>query len=151
MIIQKISKNEYSRVFKILLRIGKYYVPPLNIQIKDLAGYVRKIILNADTFIITAQDDIGLLSIYCNDYISRKAFITSIGIEPNYSGKGIAQKLLQYGITHVKEKGFLVLELEVNRKNDNAINFYKKNAFITCSENSSSLYMSLDLNKQTKL
>lgn len=146
MIIEHIDTQAYARVYALLKKIGKYYTPSLDIQIKNMDNYVKKIVIYSDIFIaIDNTHDIGLLSLYCNNYATKKAFISTIGVDANYNGQGIAQNLLDLVIAHVKNQNFLTIELEVNKQNFRAISFYKKNGFVTSKTNSTSIFMELKL------
>lgn len=146
MIIEHIDTQAYARVYALLKKIGKYYTPSLDTQIKNLDNYVKKIVIYSDIFIaIDNTNDIGLLSIYCNNDTAKKAFISTIGVDANYNGQGIAQNLLDLVITHVKNQNFLTIELEVYKQNFRAIAFYQKNGFVTSKNNNTSIFMELKL------
>ncbi len=145
MIIEQIHRKEYQRVFKLLKKIGKYYIPSLESQINSLTDYVKKIVDNSDIFIAVENEDIGLLAIYCNDYENKKAFITSLGIDISYNGKGIAQALFNLVLNHLKKENISKIELEVNKENFRAIGFYKRNGFLVHKETNHSMFMELEL------
>jgi len=146
MIFKKIEPNNFDRVFNLLSKIGNDYIPPLNEQVNNMEIYIQKIVTNADTFIIIDNNcDIGILSIYCNNLLNKKAFITTLGIATNYKGQGIAKKLLLFVIEYVKLNKFEKIALEVNKNNIKAINFYKKSGFSIVTENKNSLFMELKL------
>lgn len=48
---------------------------------------------------------------------------------PDYQKKGYGQKLFDTSINDLKSQGYKNCFLWVSEKNDNAINFYKKNKF----------------------
>ena len=49
----------------------------------------------------------------------------------NYHGKGVGQQLLDYAIQLAKQKNMQAVWLGVWENNQRAINFYKKNGFVT--------------------
>lgn len=146
MIFNKIERNSFARVFNLLSRIENEYIPPLTEQIQNMEVYIRKIVTYADTFIaIEGNYDVGILSIYCNDTLNKKAFITTIGIDSKYKRQGIAKQLLLMAIKYVKQNKFKAIELEVNKTNLIAIYFYKKNGFLINEESTNSYFMELKL------
>ena len=65
------------------------------------------------------------MAIYCNNIESNISFITSIGIDKDYQNSGVGSKLLNLSIENAEQKGFQVIKLEVNSKNNNDMKFYK--------------------------
>lgn len=107
----------------------KMYIPPLKEQI-DVDEYSKKLLLKADNFFITyKKSDISLLSIYVNDYISGVAYISSICVLDNYSGRSIAHLLLNLSLDFSKIKEMKRIRLEVNKNNHKALSLYRKNKF----------------------
>lgn len=140
--IEKVKKNEISRVSDLLNKIGKYYVPILTEQLENLENYVQKIVDNSTIFIVTVNNiDIALISFYCNNFRDKKAFISSFGVDISHQGKGVAQKLMNYTIAYLKKLGFDSIELEVHKHNDRAMRFYENNDFVITQENNNSFFM----------
>jgi ribosomal-protein-alanine N-acetyltransferase len=96
---------------------------------------VEKMKKNADVF--EAYDNdllIGVVSVYLNNFTTKIGFITSVLIDTEYQGKGIANRLLKISIDFAKEKGFEKIILEVFNSNINAIKLYTKNKFEKVTE-----------------
>lgn len=142
--IEHIKNNQFKRIYNILQKIKNYYNPVLSTQVSSIEEYSKKLEINAQTFMAwTGKADVGILSIYCNDYKNKVAFISTFGIDKIYNGKGFSRKLLNYGLNYVKRIGFSVVHLEVNKINERAISFYKKNGFYIIETRENSYIMEL--------
>lgn len=147
--IEHINNNRFERIYNVLLKIGDYYNPVLSKQINSIEEYSKKLAINAQTFMILIDEyDIGILSMYCNDYKNKIAYISTFGIDETYNGKGFSKKLLDYGLNYVERIGFSIVRLEVNKRNERAISFYKKNLFCIIKNREDSYIMELLLNTQ---
>ena len=72
---------------------------------------------------------VGFIACYCNNYDSKKAFISLVLIDKYYRGRGISKKIFDQLFGLLKEKKFTNCGLEVRRDNVNAINLYKSLGF----------------------
>ena len=66
---------------------------------------------------------IGAVSCYENE-------LDDLIVEKSFQGQGIGQKLLLWGINHIKEQGYEEIVLHVAEWNQNAVKLYLKNGFI---------------------
>ena len=101
---------------------------------------MNKIKSHAVTF--EAWDEGYLVAIvagYFNDFVSKKAFITSVITCPQYQGIGVSFKLLSSALKYSVEKDFRTVSLEVVKNNEKALNLYEKLEFMIVSE-SGNLY-----------
>jgi ribosomal protein S18 acetylase RimI-like enzyme len=67
---------------------------------------------------------IGAVSCYENE-------LDDLIVEKSFQGQGIGQKLLFWGINHIKEQGYEEIILHVAEWNQNAVKLYLKNGFST--------------------
>ncbi len=65
---------------------------------------------------------IGAVSCYENE-------LDDLIVEKSFQGQGIGQKLLLWGINHIKEQGYEEIILHVAEWNQNAVKLYLKNGF----------------------
>ncbi len=65
---------------------------------------------------------IGAVSCYENE-------IDDLIVEQSFQGQGIGQKLLLWGMNHIKEQGYEEIILHVAEWNQNAVKLYLKNGF----------------------
>lgn len=152
MYIEHINNNRFERIYNILLKIRDYYNPVLSKQVNSIEEYSKKLAINAQTFMILYNEiDIGILSIYCNDYKNKIAFISTFGIDKIHNDKGFSKELLSYGLCYIERIGFGIVRLEVSKMNKRAIAFYKKNRFYIIENREYSWIMELMLNSDTKI
>ena len=65
---------------------------------------------------------IGAVSCYRNE-------LDDLIVEKSFQGQGIGQKLLLWGMNHIKKQGYEKIVLHVAEWNQNAVNLYQKNGF----------------------
>ena len=65
---------------------------------------------------------IGAVSCYRNE-------LDDLIVEKSFQGQGIGQKLLLWGMNHIKKQGYEKIVLHVAEWNQNAVNLYLKNGF----------------------
>ena len=122
------------------------FVPRLSSKV-ELKEYSKKIGDKAIRF--EAWDKktlIGLVAAYRNRQ-EGFLYITNVSVEIKYQGKGIAKQLLYSSIIFANENNLNFIELEVNKRNENAINLYKKLKFENLKENSESYFFTYKINR----
>ena len=118
---QKEYWNEYMKIYnECFYKMRKALeVEPINFyydysQIKDKIN---------DTFLFLQNGVIiGAVSCYENE-------IDDLIVEQSFQGQGIGQKLLLWGMNHIKEQGYEEIILYVAEWNQNAVKLYLKNGF----------------------
>jgi ribosomal protein S18 acetylase RimI-like enzyme len=144
-IIYKIKTAGIKHVVTHLLSCKDDFIPALDKTV-DIAAYSKKIVENAITFEAWKNEYlVGLIAVYCNDVEKKTAFITNVSVLNEFSGKGIAGTLLKNSISYITAENFRTIKLEVNQKNKQAINLYKKHKFDETALNVESVTMSLNL------
>lgn len=63
------------------------------------------------------------------DYSDSSAFISGVGILPNFRGNGYAKEALKQVLQNINERNLYDIELDVECKNNNALNLYKACGF----------------------
>lgn len=118
---QKEYWNEYMKIYnECFYKMRKALeVEPINFyydysQIKDK---IKDIFLYLQNGAI-----IGAVSCYENE-------LDDLIVEKSFQGQGIGQKLLFWGINHIKEQGYEEIILHVAEWNQNAVKLYLKNGF----------------------
>jgi len=107
------------------------FVPPLSERV-EIANYAGKIVSKAARFEAWSSGTlIGLVAAYCNDLGRHIAHITSVSVVKEWTGKGIAARLIAHCIAHAKAAGMHQIGLEVAVANVPAINLYKKSGFVS--------------------
>jgi ribosomal protein S18 acetylase RimI-like enzyme len=121
------------------------FVPPLSgrVEIKD---YAKKIINKATRFEAWSDGTLlGLLAAYCNDQEKRIAYISSVSVQKEWMGKGIAARLMSRCVEHAKASGMWQISLEVAGGNAPAIRLYEKSGFVAGKANAQFVNMNLYL------
>ncbi|MEW6107740.1 MAG: GNAT family N-acetyltransferase [Nitrospirota bacterium] len=113
-----------------LSRCDADFVPPLSGRI-EIVDYAKKIASKATKFEAWAGGKlVGLVAAYCNDQEKRIAYITSVSVLREWTGKGIAARLLKHCIKYATASGMRQVRLEVASDNMPAIGLYKKSGFV---------------------
>ncbi|HMK27085.1 MAG TPA: GNAT family N-acetyltransferase [Chitinophagaceae bacterium] len=121
------------------------FTPPLS-ERTGLVAYAKKLFEKAVTFEAWNNDRlIGLIAAYLNTDDSRSVFITNVSVTKEFTGKGIASRLLRNCIAHCAKNDYFVINLEVNRNNSRAIGFYEKHQFKQSGTQGDNLVLTLNL------
>lgn len=137
----------YGEVLSHLLKCDEYFIPRLSDK-TDIAGYSAKIVHNSIIFEAWKSDElVAVIAAYFNDENNKTGFITNVSTLKEFSGKGIASKLLKQCIDYAEENSYAEIRLEVSRSNDTAVALYKKNNFITAEIKNDLLVMKKYLHK----
>ena len=86
---------------------------------------------------------VGLLAAYCNDRENGIAYITSVSVLEDWTGQGIAARLLRECVEHAKVSGMRQICLEVASANLPAIKLYENSGFIAGEATGGSIGMNL--------
>lgn len=117
-----------------------------NISIKKLTELSDKFSKHAIFLVgINKLDMIGYASFYCNDSISKKAFISIIVIKHMYQHQGYGKMFINEILKISRNAGMSTLNLQVDKGNVNAITFYKRNGFNICFEDNKTYIMTRDI------
>ena len=112
---------------------------------EERTDFFLKLDQNAEFLKYYFDDNLaGFIACYCNNYETRRAFISLVLIDKLYRGKGISKKIFSQLFTLLKEKDFKTCSLEVRRDNVNALNLYKLLGF-ECVESSDSHSITMNI------
>jgi ribosomal protein S18 acetylase RimI-like enzyme len=126
----RLDKASEAEIAEHLLSCDADFVPPLSGRV-EINDYARKIAGKAARF--EAWSDgrlVGLVAAYCNDPEKRIAYITSVSVLRESTGKGIAKSLMRQCIERIKALGMHQVSLEVASVNLPAIGLYEKSGFV---------------------
>lgn len=113
-----------------LSRCDAAFVPPLSSRV-EIIDYAQKIANKATRFEAWLGGTlVGLVAVYCNDQEKRIAYITSVSVLREWTGKGIAARLVGQCVEHAKASGMQRISLEVASDNTHAIKLYEKSGFV---------------------
>jgi ribosomal protein S18 acetylase RimI-like enzyme len=112
-----------------LIICSNTFIPSLDSYV-NIDDYSKKILKQAILFSEFDNNQlIGLVAAYDNP-TEKFGWITNVSVDPNYTKKGIATKLLNQCLQFFKEKNYLNIFLEVFVNNEKAIILYNKQGFI---------------------
>ncbi|MBN8507201.1 MAG: GNAT family N-acetyltransferase [Burkholderiales bacterium] len=119
------------------------FVPPLSERV-ELGAYAAKIVSRAERFEAWSGDRLAaLVAAYCNEPERRTAFITSVSVLPSFQVCGLASRLLQASVAHVRLAGFERIELEMDARNSAALALYRRHGFAVASTREHTLILQL--------
>ncbi|WP_228851074.1 GNAT family N-acetyltransferase [Aegicerativicinus sediminis] len=96
----------------------------------DIPTYVDKIHKAATIRSIYKDGELkAFIAYYDNDENSQKAYLTMLAVSKDCWHLGYGKLLLEQSIKELREKGFQLYSLEVNKDNLTAIALYKKFGF----------------------
>ncbi len=81
-----------------------------------------------------SNDVIGLIFNFIHPAMPDRGFVTWIAVIPSERNKGVGKSLLSSGLSWMKEKGALTVELNVDLKNPSALKLYQDCGFEVVSE-----------------
>ena len=92
----------------------------------------------------------GFIAYYLNDILKENAYLTIIIIDKDSRDKGLGKLLLESSISDLINRGFKSYRLEVLKKNEKALAFYKKYGFEIEKDLGNSYLMNLNLEENAK-
>ena len=122
--------NDWKRIEQVLLLFNTSFPRLLSERVGSLEQYARKLADNAVVDVVSMEDKIiGFVAFYCNDVLTKRAFLTQIAVVDDYKGQNIGNILLELCVEKVKKNGMKKLICEVDDDNVAALKFYDKNGF----------------------
>lgn len=130
--------------------IDKYndmFTRHIDTRVCNIHDYAEKLYTYALNYkIVKNGKEMGFFSFYMNDFATKYAYLTLIVVLPENRSDGIGSSALQYIYKKCVENGFNILKLEVDKTNEAAISFYKKNGFVRVEDASKkSFYMEKEI------
>jgi len=122
--------NDLDEIEQVLLLFNPSFPRSLSERVGNLRDYALKLVENAVVQIISLEDKIvGFAAYYCNDVLTKQAFLTQIAVVDTCRGLRIGSALMELCIKTSKQKGMEKLITEVDDTNSDALNFYAKYGF----------------------
>lgn len=87
----------------------------------------------------------GLVAFYCNDQLTRQAYVTLVLVDPRDRGLGIGASLMACVLDMAKRRGFTTCRLEVATSNEPAQAMYRSLGFRVVGSHSNKDTMELAL------
>jgi ribosomal protein S18 acetylase RimI-like enzyme len=126
----RVNTASVSDIQEHFTKSDKLFIPSLSSRL-DISEYAMKIYKCAERFEVwDAETLVGLVAVYCNDVGRHTAFITSVSLLNEWSGRGIASVVIGRCIEHIRTLGLSVIKLEVSPLNQQALKLYRRFGFI---------------------
>ncbi len=126
MILESINIDQIIEI----LRKFKPYLGSLRSGLVEIDEIASKFYKYAKLGVVyNNKEIIGFTSFYCNDRNNKIAFISMIAILPEYTRKGYGRKLIEEVFEYSKKEEMKKICLEVEKTNEEALNFYRKLGF----------------------
>ncbi len=146
----RLNKASETQIAEHFVRCDADFVPPLSGR-TEISDYAKKIASKAMRFEAWAGDTlVGLVAAYCNDQESRTVYITSVSVLKEWTGKGVAARLVGQCVEYAKSMGMRQISLEVAEYNTPAIKLYEKSGFVVNKTNAPFISMNLYLKSGEK-
>ncbi len=146
--IQNLENTNFSHsdFVEALKKIGDYLPQPLR-DVTDIGQYASKLKTNGEIFCAfeNQKEIVGLVGLYANDLEEKKAFVSIIGILPEYQGKGLGRALMLKAITTAEQAGMTSVYLKVDKDNRRAQSLYKSLGFFLAQTSGRSWHMRRDI------
>lgn len=144
----RLNTASASEIVEHLLYCDAGFLPPLSGRV-EINDYAKKIVSKATQLEAWAGGTlIGLVAAYCNDQERRIAYITSVSVLPDWTGKGIASRLMKQCIKYAKALEMRQISLEVASDNAPAVRLYEKSGFVVGKMNAPFATMDLFLKSE---
>lgn len=152
--IKNISLEDAEAYKEFIVKVheSKYLVPTqeeMNKKtLEDFRAIAQKSIDGISHILLAKEDDKIVGAIWCGRYLGYargKSLGFGIAVLPSYSGRGIANSLIQKAEIWMKENKFKRVDITVVSENKNALHLYLKNGFKQEGIKEKSLYISDDI------
>lgn len=123
-----------------LSRCDHQFSPRLSERV-DICAYAEKIRDKAFTFEAWERENlVGLVAAYMNR-AEGSCYITSVSVQAEFSGRGIAAKLIDACLEQADSASIATISLEVSEENRPAISLYEKFGFQITEKRDGALFM----------
>jgi ribosomal protein S18 acetylase RimI-like enzyme len=139
------NQAEEKDVREHLLRCNYDFCPPLSSRVQ-IEEYARKLYTQSQRFEAwTASNLVGLVAVYCNDVVQRRAFVTNVSVVAEFQRRRVAASLMNRSIRYLRELGFDSVTLEVDSQNLRAIQLYERFGFSSFGKSAGTIVMERQL------
>lgn len=128
-LLQK-ETSDVQRIVELLKKLNSEFLYPTDSE-EMLYAYAEKLIENAYNFMLLDGDlDVGIQSIYANDFVTKTAFTSTFGLLPSHRGGVLAASLVKFALEFAKEVGMEMYRAEVSENNKKWLAFLMRYGFV---------------------
>lgn len=141
----EVNRASEAQIAEHLKHCDACFVPRLGdrVEIVEYAGKIANKAMRFEAWF--GGKLIGLVAAYCNDREMRISYITSVSVLREWTGKGIAARLMERCVEYARTTGIRQIGLEVGSDNAPAIRLYEKMGFVAGKANGRFVTMTLSL------
>ncbi|WP_100403696.1 GNAT family N-acetyltransferase [Bacillus sp. FJAT-42315] len=133
--------SSVERIVELLKNIESEFLFPTDSE-EMLHMYAEKLTEHAYNFVLMKEGlDVGLLSVYANDFTTKTAFCSTIGLLPSYRGGYTIVTFIKFGIEFLQEAGMKFCKAEVSKDNTKWIALLDRYGFRIESETNQNSYI----------
>lgn len=123
-------KHDIDSLKCLLYQLDKTFPIPLSKK-TDLDVLANKFLEKGYVYIaLDGMNPVGMVGFYANDFKQYRAYISVVGVLPNYQGQGIAKQMMIGTLAICKKNGMTSCNLYTHKTNVGAIAMYKKLDFV---------------------
>lgn len=141
-------KVNIEEISNFIYLMDEHFSPPISMRV-DIPDYASKLIKKARLFGFKVDEQLSaLIAFYCNDVVTKNAYISYLAVSPACTGRGIASKLLETCFEKCIEENMQAIYVKTEFNNRKAIKLYEKSGFTRVEEITTTVRHSLLLKKQ---
>ena len=132
---------------ELLGEFGDCLPDPLRARV-DLPIYAAKLMRYGQVLLVSDSangEPVGLLAMYANDAITRRAHIPIVAVLPSVQGQGIGALMFSRALARARQLGMTTVNLDVDPTNVGAQRLYRRHGFRVLERNDSKLRMAADI------
>lgn len=153
-IVVKPSDEQYiNEIYKILFRCGMNMAKQFLFH--WVKPYSKAAIMNdceTKTVVLVKDKSTGVYTSTFQMFVNDEGnlYVRKIATRPDYEGKGIGKRNMQYMENYAKEKGCPKVCLDVYKKSPRAVGFYKKFGFVVTGETKARFFSEYVMEKKVE-
>lgn len=121
------GRLSFEQVRRFLMETDEEFPTPLSLHV-DIDAYARKLSEFSDFSICRDSEGIvGMISCYTNN--PPVGYISNACVKTGYQGMGVFKNMFRLLVAKAKEKGIVIVRLEVDDENEKALNVYIHSGF----------------------
>lgn len=127
--VSRLAPVTVQEIITFLTQTDTDFSPPLS-QRTDLKSYAEKMVKNAELIGVRQRGQLtALAAFYCNDFTSRRAYVTYLAVKRDARGAGFGSNLIRTVSRMAGEAGMRTIELQIDRARPKLIEFYRRLGF----------------------
>lgn len=118
-------------LLKILNELDLSLKPPLSerVNLRDFVKKIKEKGVIESAYSEDGKEIVGMIAYYNNDQKTKRAYMTFLGVRPNFQGKGIAKKLVDICLENCIRSNMESVEAEIGEENKKAFNLFRSRKF----------------------